>query len=38
MNLGNVIFKDIIDILILVKKFVLEKFGIKLEEEIIIVR
>jgi len=38
LNLGNATFKDITDILILVKKSVLEKFGIKLEEEIIIVR
>jgi len=38
LNLGNATFKDITDILTLVKKSVLEKFGIKLEEEIIIVR
>ena len=38
LNLGNATFKDIIDILALVKKSVFEKFGIKLEEEIIIVR
>ena len=38
LNLGNATFKDITDILILVKKSVLEKFGIKLEEEIIIVK
>ena len=38
LNLGNATFKDIIDILALVKKSVFEKFRIKLEEEIIIVR
>ena len=38
LNLGNATFKDITDILVLVKKSVFEKFGIKLEEEIIIVR
>ena len=38
LNLGNATFKDITDILTLVKKSVLEKFEIKLEEEIIIVR
>ena len=38
LNLGGATFKDINDILILVKKSVLEEFGIKLEEEIIIVR
>ncbi|WP_427169426.1 UDP-N-acetylmuramate dehydrogenase [Fusobacterium nucleatum] len=38
LNLGNATFKDITDILTLVKKSVFEKFGIKLEEEIIIVR
>ena len=38
LNLGNATFKDITDILTLVKKSVLEKFRIKLEEEIIIVR
>ncbi len=38
LNLDNATFKDITDILTLVKKSVLEKFGIKLEEEIIIVR
>jgi len=38
LNLGNATFKDITDILTLVKKSVFDKFGIKLEEEIIIVR
>ena len=38
LNLGGATFKDINDILILVKKSVFEKFGIKLEEEIIIVK
>ena len=38
LNLGGATFKDITDILTLVKKSVFEKFGIKLEEEIIIVR
>ena len=38
LNLGGATFKDITDILALVKKSVFEKFGIKLEEEIIIVR
>jgi len=38
LNLGNATFKDITNILALVKKSVFEKFGIKLEEEIIIVR
>ena len=38
LNLGGATFKDINDILMLVKKSVFEKFGIKLEEEIIIVK
>jgi len=38
LNLGGATFKDITDILTLVKKSVFEKFGIKLEEEIIIVK
>lgn len=38
LNLGKATFKDIEDILNLVKKTVFEKFGIKLEEEIIIVK
>ena len=38
LNLGNATFKDITDILTLVKSSVFDKFGIKLEEEIIIVR
>lgn len=38
LNLENASFKDITDILTLVKKEVFKKFGIKLEEEIIIVR
>lgn len=38
LNLGNASFKDITDILTLIKKSVFEKFGIKLEEEIIIIK
>lgn len=38
LNIENASFKDIIDILDLVKKEVFEKFTIKLEEEIIIVK
>ena len=38
LNLGGASFEDIINILTLVKKSVFEKFGVKLEEEIIIVR
>ena len=38
LNLGNAKFEDITNILTLVKKSVAEKFGVKLEEEIIIVK
>lgn len=38
LNLGNATFENITDILTLVKKSVFEKFGIKLEEEIIIIK
>lgn len=38
LNIENASFKDITDILTLVKKEVSEKFGVKLEEEIIIVK
>lgn len=37
LNLGTASFQDILDILDLVKTTVFEKFGVKLEEEIIIV-
>lgn len=38
LNLGTASFQDILDILTLVKKSVKEKFGVDLEEEIIIIR
>ncbi len=38
LNLGTATFQDILDILTLVKKTVFEKFGVALEEEIIIIR
>ena len=38
LNLGGATFEDITNILTLVKKSVFEKFGVKLEEEIIIVK
>ena len=38
LNLGGASFEDITNILTLVKKSVFEKFGVKLEEEIIIVK
>lgn len=38
LNLGTASFQDILDILSLVKKTVFDKFGVQLEEEIIIVR
>ncbi|EFS21994.1 UDP-N-acetylmuramate dehydrogenase [Fusobacterium gonidiaformans 3-1-5R] len=38
LNLGEATFQDILDTLDLVKKTVKEKFGVQLEEEIIIIR
>ena len=38
LNLGGATFEDITNILTLVKESVFEKFGVKLEEEIIIVK